>query len=118
MPTNPTTLFDLHFDENTQTLGGYNFLAYDSGPGMDRIIMFSTEENKKILSYSTIWMAGGTFKVVPSLFGQLYTVHALVGGTYPFRDGHLLPSIHITARKELFLLSQNVAHYSTVVSRF
>ena len=57
--------------------------------------MFSTEENKKILSYSTIWMADGTFKVVPSLFGQLYTVHALVGGTYPFRDGHLLPSIYI-----------------------
>ena len=26
---------------------------------------------------------------------QLYTVHALVGGTYPFRDGHLLPSIYI-----------------------
>ena len=91
VPTNPTTLFDLHFDENIQTLGGYNFLAYDSGPGMDRIIMFSTEENKKILSYSTTWMADGTFKVVPSLFGQLYTVHALVGGTYPFRDGHLLP---------------------------
>ena len=94
-PTNPTTLFDLHFDENIQTLGGNNFLAYDSGPGLDRIVMFSTEENKKILSYSTIWMADGTFKVVPSLFVQLYTVHALVGGTYPFRDGHLLPSIYI-----------------------
>ena len=24
-----------------------------------------------------------------------YTVHALVGGVYPFRDGHLLPSIYI-----------------------
>ena len=40
-------------------------------------------------------MADGTFKVVPSLFAQLYTVHALVGGVYPFRDGHLLPSIYI-----------------------
>ena len=40
-------------------------------------------------------MADGTFKVVPSLFAQLYTVHALVGGTYPFRDVHLLASIYI-----------------------
>ena len=53
--------------------------------------MFGTEENKNILSFSSIWMADGTFKVVPLLFGQLYTVHALVGGVYPFRDGHLLP---------------------------
>ena len=40
-------------------------------------------------------MADGTFKVVPLLFGQLYTVHALVGGVYPFRDGHLLPCIYV-----------------------
>ena len=98
-PTNPTDIFDLHVDENIQTLGGNSFLAYDSGPGIDRIIMFVTEENKKILSFSSIWMADGTFKVVPSLFAQLYTVHALVGGVYRFRDGHLLPSIYILPGK-------------------
>ena len=53
-------------DENIQTFGGNSFLAYDSGPGIDRIIMFAPEENKKILSFSSIWMADGTFKVVPS----------------------------------------------------
>ena len=40
-------------------------------------------------------MADGTFKTVPNLFNQLYTIHALVGGMYPFRDGHLLPSIYV-----------------------
>ena len=29
--------------------------------------MFGTEENKNILSFSSIWMADGTFKVVPLL---------------------------------------------------
>ena len=94
-PTNPTNLFDLYVDQNIQTLSGNNFLLYDSGPGINRIVMFSTAENKKILSFSKIWMADGTFKTVPSLFSQLYTIHALVGGMYPFRDGHLLPSIYV-----------------------
>ena len=95
MPTNPTSLFDLHIDSNLKSLGGNSFLLFDTGPGIDRMIIFGIEENKIILSFASIWMADGTFKVIPSLFAQLYTVHALVGGVYPFRDGHLLPSIYI-----------------------
>ena len=94
-PVNPTSLCDLIMDENFQTLGGKRFLLYDSGPELDRILMFGTEENKNILSYSTIWMADGTFKTVPSLCKQLYTIHGLVGGVYPFREGHLLPYIYV-----------------------
>ena len=94
-PVNPTSLCDLIMDGNLQTLGGKRFLLYDFGPGLDRILMFGTEENKNILSYSTIWMADSTFKTVPSLCKQLYTIHELVGGVYPFRDGHLLPCIYV-----------------------
>ena len=71
MPANPTSLFDLHIDSNLKSLGGNNFLLFDTGPGIDRMIIFGTEENKKILSFASIWMADGTFKVVPSLFAQL-----------------------------------------------
>ena len=78
-------------NEDLQTLDGKKFLMYDSGPGLDRILMFATEENRNILSNSSIWMADGTFKTVPSLFGKLSTIHGLAGGVYPFRDGHLLP---------------------------
>ena len=40
-------------------------------------------------------MAEGTFKTVPSLFAQLYTIHGLAGGVYPFLDGPLLPCIYV-----------------------
>ena len=53
-PTNPTNLFDLYVDQNIQTLSGNNFLLYDSGPGINKIVMFSTAENRKILSFSKI----------------------------------------------------------------
>ena len=92
---NPTSLLDLVIDQNIKTLGGKEFLIYDSGPGSDRILMFGTEENKHILTISSIWMADGTFKTIPSLFAQLYTIHGLAGGVYPFLDGHLLPCIYV-----------------------
>ena len=78
-----------------ETLGGRDFLIHDSGPGKDKILIFGTEENKNILRIASIWMADGTFKTVPSLFAQLYTIHGLAGGVYPFRDGHLLPCIYV-----------------------
>ena len=42
------TLCDLQIDEDFSTLGGKKFLIYDSGPALDRIIMFG---NKNILSF-------------------------------------------------------------------
>ena len=90
--------------EDLQTLDGKKFLMYDSGPGLDRVLMFATEENRNILSNSS--MADGTFKTAPSLFGQLYTIHGLAGGVYPFRDGHLLPCIYV------LLPGKNSFHYN------
>ena len=78
---NPTSLLDLIIDQNIKTLGGKEFFIYDSVPGSDRILMFGTEENKHILTISSIWMADGTFKTVPSLFAQLYTIHGLAQGS-------------------------------------
>ena len=49
---NPKSLCDLQIDENFSTLGGEKFLIYDSGPELDRIIMFGSEENKNIVSFS------------------------------------------------------------------
>ena len=47
MPANPTSLFDLHIDSNLKSLGGNNFLLFDTGPGIDRMIIFGTEGKKK-----------------------------------------------------------------------
>ena len=56
--------------------------------------MFATEENIEFLSMSSIWLADGTFKTVPTLFCQLYTIHCLFCGPNPFENGHLLPCVY------------------------
>jgi hypothetical protein len=37
--------------------------------------MFSTNENLNTLDIFKNWMADGTFRTVPKLFNQLYTIH-------------------------------------------
>ena len=53
-------------------------------------MIFETKENLEFLSMSRIWLADGTFKTVPTLFWQLYTIHCLIGGPNAFENGHLL----------------------------
>ena len=50
-------------------------VLYDSGPGEERIIILGCNELLDALARASMWLADGTFKVVPSLFFQLYTIH-------------------------------------------
>jgi len=60
------------------------FVLFDSGPGDDRLIIFGCNELLDGLARASVWLADGTFKVVPSIFFQLYTVHfQLVQGINP-----------------------------------
>ena len=52
-----------------------DFVQYDSGAGTDRIIVLGCAELLNGLACATMWLADGTFKVVPALFFQLYTIH-------------------------------------------
>jgi hypothetical protein len=46
--------------------------------------MFTTNENLNILNAFKIWFADGTFKSVPNIFNQLYTIHGNIDCTvYP-----------------------------------
>ena len=63
---------------------GDDFLLYDDEDGDNRMLIYATDENLNMLQMSETWCAVGTFKVVPQLFFQLYTVHAL-------RNGYLIP---------------------------
>lgn len=64
-------------DEYTKTEKNENFLAYDSGAEADRILIFSTQGNLDLVRRSNHWHGDGTFKTVPPLFEQLYTIHGL-----------------------------------------
>lgn len=50
-------------------------VRFDSGPGPDRMIVLGCDELLDGLGRSDVWIADGTFKVVPSVFFQLYSIH-------------------------------------------
>ncbi|XP_058799990.1 uncharacterized protein LOC131669250 [Phymastichus coffea] len=60
-------MYDSHTDED-----------YNS----DRILVFATRENLRLLFSSTIWFLDGTFDTVPSIFFQLFTIMGSVTQTY------------------------------------
>ncbi|KFD48343.1 hypothetical protein M514_10755 [Trichuris suis] len=55
------------------------FLVMDSAIGLDRILLFTTVSNIQKLAHACIWIMDGTFKTVPTVFYQMYTIHARVG---------------------------------------
>ena len=58
---------------------GENFFYEDSGKGdSERILLFTTETNIKILNTNKDWYADGTFDISPTLFKQLYSVHVII----------------------------------------
>ena len=62
------------------THSGQQFLLYDSGVAdANRIFIFGSPDAVSLLEQSAHWFCDGTFKVVPEIFYQLYTVHAKVG---------------------------------------
>ena len=95
-PVKPTTLEQLIIPEEfMRTSKAELFLLHDSGPEIQRILIFATQKNLDMMHFSRVWLADGTFKTAPLLFTQVYVIHALRGGPDLLKDGHLLPSIFI-----------------------
>ena len=60
-------------------LEGRQFLMADSGPGLDRVLLFATHETLDSMRGDTdLWMSDGCFKEAPKPFVQLYTIHIQV----------------------------------------
>ncbi|KAK3919917.1 FLYWCH-type zinc finger-containing protein 1 [Frankliniella fusca] len=94
LPRNPIALGDIRElpEEYQKTLGGEQFLLYDSRDYRDgsesgsesgledeppRVMVFATKEALRKLGKSDIWFVDGTFKVSPVLFVQVFTIHGL-----------------------------------------
>ena len=69
------------------------FLQYESGAEENRILIFGTEESKRILELSENWQADGTFKVTPPMFAQVFSIHAS-------RHGDLVPAFYCLLRNK------------------
>ena len=52
-----------------------DLILFDSGSSSDRLALLGKRELLDGLARAKLWLADGTFKVVPSLFFQLYTIH-------------------------------------------
>lgn len=77
----PQSLADLVIpDQYKLTEKGDNFLHHDSGGDKNRFLIFTTDENLDRLARCNIWQCDGTFKTVPHLFTQLYSIHGHVDG--------------------------------------
>jgi hypothetical protein len=61
--------------------------------GDDRILIFASNEQLNILQFTHHFMSGGTFRVVPEVFYQLYTIHAI------YQD-HVIPVISALLRRK------------------
>lgn len=85
-PTNPRTLQDLLIEAPyTRTLNGEMFIQFDSGADDEnRFIVFYTVKNLERVVSSRMILCDGTFKTVPGIFYQLYTIHAnVLNYTFP-----------------------------------
>lgn len=88
----------------TKTLRGDDFLLYDAGGDKKRFIIFATERNLECLAQCATWFCDGTFRSVPSIFLQLYTIHGLV-------DEKTIPFVYVLApSKRSKLYEEVLAH--------
>ncbi|CAF1068301.1 unnamed protein product, partial [Brachionus calyciflorus] len=80
---NPKLLSDVEIDDElTLTYKKSKFLYGDSGKDdKSRIIIFTTEQNIRLLGTYRDWYCDGTFDVSPTLFKQVYTIHIIIRGT-------------------------------------
>ena len=68
-----------------QTTRNKDFLLWDSGADdVRRILMFGTLSNLDLLQqHDHWWFIDGTFKVSPTIYSQLFTIHALIEWLLP-----------------------------------
>ena len=87
MPANPKTLNQLVIQGQLATTGGLNpvrFLLHDNGPVNplnSRIVIYATDDQLNRMARANRWYADGNFKLVPTIFKQLYVVRIRLGGT-------------------------------------
>lgn len=86
IPTDKT--FDIPLDY-TRLANGEDFLLHDSGrDDRNRFLIFGTNRWTDLLRESTHLFMDGTFKVVPEIFFQLYTIHCRI-------QTSLLPCLYV-----------------------
>lgn len=77
IPIQPTSIDNIDVPLPLRTINGQIFLAKEVSFDNERILLFTTKSNIEQLKKSSYWIMDGTFKAVPTLFRQLYTIHVI-----------------------------------------
>lgn len=93
----------------SRTLTGQKFLWADSGEE-EKIIIFGTESMMRRLFSSERVFLDGTFKCVPRLFEQLYTLHCFIHGQMFPAAYILLPGKNLSIYSRMFCLLKDIAN--------
>ena len=89
VPPTPKSFDEVVFKCNL-TRGGEEFVHFGDD-GRKDLIVFTTKSNLNLLNNKKVY-GDGTFKVVPNLWYQIYTIHAEVSGKVVPLAFSLLPS--------------------------
>jgi len=91
-PPEPTSLSQIDIPLNLcKSFNGQTFLLKESTIESHKIYIFSTKDEISKLVNANYWVMDGTFKTVPSIFLQMYTIHAPVGGN----NSRILPLVYV-----------------------
>src|ERR1043166_4851337 len=100
MPTQPQSLQEIDIPMHLRkTMNGDRFLARDIDVNDEKMLIFCTQSNLQHLQDAEYWIMDGTFKSVPILFQQLYTIYVPVGGE---ENSRIFPMVYVlmTSRSE------------------
>ena len=75
-----------------KALNKSNFLIKDSTIGYNRILIFTTIVNLNQIRQSLYQIINGTFKTVPTIFKQLYTIYRSIGEK---ENSQIMPLIYV-----------------------
>ena len=110
LPPLPSSRADIAIPQKFKRLSdGRDFLLAEDG-AEDKILIFGTKNFFRLLCGSECIYMDGTFKCVPSLFYQLYTLHVLVKDLMIPVIYALLPNKRQKTYIRLFRIIQDIAN--------
>ena len=80
LPAEPSCVNEIFIPENLKIVNGEQFLIADvTMANSGKLLVFGTVENMSRLQSAPYWIMDGTFKTAPSIFRQMYSIHAPFG---------------------------------------
>ena len=103
MPPQPKTLNEINVSVSLYyTLSETLFLVKDIIVNQERIFLFTITANIQHLSQTLFWIIDDTFKIILTVFYQLYTIYALISAENNSKILSLVYALMINKSEKLY----------------